>query len=130
MSEATIRWQAQRIEELEALLAHERSRLREDHSVADVARIMTAFKLSKLQARIVLTLYRGGGEFVSHRHIVDRMYDGRDTPGDPDNVLKACVCRIRPQLPMLTRYQLGYAFTEDSLARVAAVLNRKQGRAA
>lgn len=127
MSEATLRWQAQRIQELEAQLAElTRAPRRDDETMM---RLRVALRLSPQQAQILARLHRGPVTGVSHGQL-QAMLNNAEAVTD---IVKTTIFQLRRRLGrdvIGTVHGFGYRLTDTGRGVVNAALQRFAGRTA
>lgn len=129
MSDATLRWQAQRIEELEAIIADmkEKSQRTAPKPNQPLLRLRLRYGLSVQHARIIYALWRGRGTIVEHATIIGAMYrDESEMPGDPMNVMQLQVCRLRKVFPIKLHHSLGYSLDMEAVRAISDLLKQPQ----
>lgn len=132
MSEATIRWQAQRIAQLEAELQAAHDTIATFRNEDEIAILQVRLRLQPRSA-LILSLLRSTQGFITS----DRLYallwpNGADEPADPRANLAQHICRLRAALghdAIETAFATGYALTDAGRATIEHMLKRK-GRAA
>ena len=134
MSEATIRWQAQEIERLKAVIAEREDTiaLLSDNGSA-VWALQLRFSIPPQRARILAGLYRAR-TFAAYERIILFAWPGmKEAPPCPETTIKQHVCHLRRLLgedAIATYWGHGYALTDKGRALVAAALEIRKGRAA
>ena len=132
MTEATIRWQAQRIEQLEAELQAARDELRAERDDDQIAIMQVRLRLQPRSARILSLLYAANG-FVSKDRLCMYLWpNGADEPADTSVNIAQHICRLRAQLghdTIETAFGMGFALTDKGRAMIDGLLKRK-GRVA
>ena len=133
MSDATVRWQAARIAELE-----EQLRIRDDQ----IALLQRAELAPTLQLRLRLTPQRArilaaldnSPHSVSYTRLAAMVWASLHTdPADTAQVLKQQVCHLRKQIgrdTIITIHSNGYELSAKGRRVVARALGETQGRAA
>ena len=134
MSDATLRWQAQRIEELEATVAMLRSQIVVEASEDVQLGLCKRFRLSPTEARILEALWTCRNRYARRDWLFDRAGFGSAGGTDPTGkALDVYISRLRKRLGFTsieTVIGRGYTLTPAGRSIIASAFNRKQGRAA
>lgn len=134
MSEATIRWQAQRIEELEAEVSELKAQIVCDASEDVQFALSKRFSLTPTEARILEALWFCRSEFARLDWLNERAEFGSAGGTDPEGkALAVYISRLRRRLgsdAITTFARRGYGLSESGRAFVEKAFNRKHGRAA
>ena len=134
MSDATLRWQAQRIEELEATIANMRDERHHDASEDVQLALIKRFRLRPVEARLLEALYTNRSRYARRDWLFGRGGFGSCGGTDPTGkALDVYISRLRKRFgfdSIETIRARGYALTSKGRAMIASAFNRKQGRAA